>query len=618
MTSLDWWRARPADFTFALPEFPTLDEAWLWFLVARARAGGPLPGALEAMCVYAEDVRQGRWTDRVEPEYALQSVYLALMQAHASAAQRADFERQLTALFEAVVAHLAAGGSLLETPFLKEAPAFQRYVASLKEDRRLFAEDLARATTLQLRLPARASASGVDRVVRLLSIDRPSATQFKLWARRDADCALLLVRQPDGVIVLSADPTRKLRVDWLAAPLGLREGRPWYDGARHEGTLVASPKDGSSLSLEQVLEVVKAAAPVQRRRLTGAVVGGLAAVALASLAAVMVRAPKTASTPGVERGVSTLAEEAPLPTGAKGEPLPKAAVIDLLAADDGPRSYEAYALVAGVCGYQGEHALAAPCRDARAVRAMLIQRLGYKPENVLYFIDAPEPGEATDGVPTAANLKLAVERFHERGSVAESSSFFFYYSGHGGYEKGARKDYGVLQPSGYFEHPDVPTSVRGWDMQELLDDLRKGVPSKHVMVVLDACYSGWAVGSKGEERLSDAVKSLWAERAEVVLTAGTRGQMAWEDEREQAAWRWGGHSALTAFLLEGLGASGAAQADVNGDRVVTDEELARFLKARVPAAVREGKQATQQPQFFRFDEQLPKSGQFLFLPGDGA
>ncbi|MEW6431971.1 MAG: caspase family protein [Myxococcota bacterium] len=611
MTSLEWWKTRPAAQSAELPDFPTLDDAWLWFLVGRERAGAPLPETLSAMCVYAEDVRQGRWPDRVPPEFALQSVYLALAQEHLVGGSREKFQEEARALFELVVAHLEKGGSLIDDAFLKAAPAMQRYISALREDHRLFAEDLKRARKLEVTLPPEASPSGNWRSMRLLVLDRPSATQFKLWARRDSDCALLLVRQKDGLIVLSADPTRKVKLGWLAGALSAKEGKPWYDGARHEGTLVASPKEGSSLELEGVLEVLATRARVVRRRPAAALaaLGGSIGIILIYLFSATHDVEPSMPSPAPAGAVAAQS------SGAKGEPIPPAKVVDLLAADDGPRSYEGYALVAGVCGYQGEHQLDAPCRDARAVRELLVKRLGYKPENVLFFVDVPAPGEATDGVPTAANLKLAVEKFRDRTNADETSSFFFYYSGHGGYEKGARKDYGVLQPSGYFEHPDQPMSVRGWDMQELLDDLRKGVPSKHVMVVLDTCYSGWAVGAKGDERLSDELKSLWAERAEVVLTAGTKGQRAWEDEPEPGAWQWGGHSALTAFLLEGLGASGAPQADANRDAVVTDEELARFVKARVPTAVRELKRAEQHPQFFRFDEHLPRSGQFLFLPG---
>jgi hypothetical protein len=111
--------------------------------------------------------------------------------------------------------------------------------------------------------------------------------------------------------------------------------------------------------------------------------------------------------------------------------------------------------------------------------------------------------------------------------------------------------------------------------------------------------------------------SLWKERAEVVLSAGTKGQRAWEDEEEQTAWTWGGHSAMTAFFLQALTPPRPGvppPADLNGDSVVTDEELAKYLKARVPEAVRALKRAEQVPQFFRFDESLPQSGQFLFVP----
>jgi hypothetical protein len=608
VTSLEWWRSRPANVSASLPEFPTLDDTWLWFLVSRAKAGQSLPPSLEAMCLYAEDVRQGRWPDRVPSEFAVQSVYLALAQEHLVGGSRERFESEADTFCELIVGHLEKGGSLIDDVFLKSAPAMQRYVSQLKEDHRLFAEDLRRARKLEVSLPPQASPSGSWRSMRLLVLDRPTATQFKLWARRDSDCALLLVRQKDGMIVLSADPTRKVKLGWLAAPLSEKEGKPWYDGARHEGTLIASPREGSSLGIDGVLDVLAKHARVVRRRPAAAIAAVLGSGLLVCIY-VFAKAPDTSA-----ETMRAIVGETPV-AGAKGDPIPAAKVVDLLAADDGPRSYEGYALVAGVCGYTGEHALKAPCRDARAVRDLLVSKLGYRRENILFFVDQPEPGEATDGVPTAANMKLAIEKFRERTNADDTSSFLFYYSGHGGYEKGARKDYGVLQPSGYFEHEDQPMSVRGWDMQELLDDLRKGVPSKHVMVVLDACYSGWAVGAKGDERLAGELKSLWAERAEVVLTAGTKGQRAWEDEAEPPAWQWSGHSAMTAFLLEGLGASGKAQADANGDQVVTDEELAKYLKARVPAAVRELKRAEQQPQFFRFDEQLPKSGQFLFLPG---
>jgi hypothetical protein len=539
VTALQWWANPQRAERYQVDALPTLDEMWTLYLCFRT----DLVPAYEARCRYTEDARQGRWVDSGPPEHALQAIYLAMAQ------QLLLVERSQTRFIDEV-------NALFESADFATSPRFQRYVSMLVDDQRLYREDLNRSQVWRVRIP--------PREVTLLALDRPASTQFKLWARRTDAHALLLVRQTDDTLVLSADPSSKLRVDGWAPALSKLDGREWYAGERHHGTLIGSSREGTRLTFDDVRRTIGARRP-------RTVIPWLAtATALAVFAALLVRPQATAS-------------------GAKGDPLEPKQVLDLLARSDGPRSFGRYAMVVGICSYTGEHTLEAPCNDARAMKDALIA-LGYPAENVELLLNADAPA-----------LKLAVERFRERFPQAgPQSSFLFYYSGHGGYEKGARKDFGVLQPAGYFEHPDAPMADRGWDMQELVDDLRKGIPSKHVMMILDACYSGWAVGAKGDTLLSPEVRSLWQERAEVVLTAGTRGQRVWEDE---------GRSFFTAGLLGGL----KVPADANGDRVITDEELAAYVRKRVPAEVRERKQADQTPQFIRFDEALPKSGQFLFL-----
>jgi hypothetical protein len=313
-------------------------------------------------------------------------------------------------------------------------------------------------------------------------------------------------------------------------------------------------------------------------------------------------------------------EEAPdtgeSPRGAKGEPLQKEEVINLINSDTGPRAMKHFALIAGVCSYEGEQKLSSPCRDAKAVRDLLIQDYGYKREDIIFLVDKPDSGDHADGAPTAETMKSKIEKFRGKFGDADNSTFLFYYSGHGGYIKGAQADFGVLQPTGFFTTlKDQPFQHRGWDMQRLIDDIKKGVPSKHIMLILDACYSGWA-GAKGDDDLDERVRTLWKERAEVVLSAGSKGQRAWEDEPEEGAWVWGGHSAMTAFVLEGLrrGSDGFAAADKSHDGIVTDEELGAFVRERVPASVQRFKKATQTPNMFRLDQGYVKSGQFLFVP----
>lgn len=605
-SAIQWWRdVRPlpsgeggrrpgVGSRYQLDELPTFDDALTLWLYARAEAG-PLHPSVEALCRYADDVRQGRWPETVNVEHSPQAIYLALAQETLLGNHQPQrFLEDAFALFDQLATRAAAGASITAEPVLAAVPALQRYSGALREDERLFEEDVKRGGRYRVHLPAKASVSGAERNVSMVVLDKPVSSQFKLWARREGD-ALVLVSQKDGIVALSANPSERIKLGWLAEALSKRDAQPWYAGERHEGTLIASAREGSKLSLADVVSLLQrelhARKLMRPRRM--APLGLIAAITVVLAGAVLFRqAPHPT--------------EMPPERGAKGEPLPKEAVLNLLGAADGPKAFESFALVAGVCSYTGDRALSAPCRDARAVRDLLVGKLGYSEKNVLLFVDDPREGEKIEGAPTAANLKLAVERFRERFGSNEQASFLFYYSGHGGYEKGARKDFGVLQASGYFDHPDQPIADRGWDMQELIDDVRKGVPAKHVMLVLDACYSGWAVGAKGGAELSPELRSMWKERAEVVISAGTKGQRAWEDDE--------GHSVMTSFFLQALGESGAPRADRNGDGVVTDEELAQFLGDNVPRAVRESRHAEQTPQFFRFDESLPKSGQFLFVP----
>lgn len=639
----------PHEKTIALRAFPALDEIWALFLLvhkARAREVSEFPATWEAMCRYAGDVRQGLWPDRVAPEHAVQAVYLAIAQHHLlnDPPKRDEFIHETLAFCAIIGDKLAAGARLYDDDLVRGEARLERYVALLARDRLLYQEDLGRAKKFFAELGGEMTPAGVTRSLPLLAITRPIATQFKMWARTDTAAPggrgypLLLIAQDKTMIVLSADPASRAKVGILAKTLSEREKEkragkesPWYDGKDHGGTLVAAPREGTALSLDEVIDGLKKGLRLRPIHAGGGrgktVTIATAAAILAGVAIVGLTLHKTepskvvinnqASIESVDEGEGLVAANGDKPRGSKGDPLSPSEVINLIDKTDGPRSIVPYALITGVCGYEGEHMLHAPCRDARAMRDLLIQKYGYKRENIIYLVDKPEAGDTSDGHPTAEGLKLAVEKFRSKFGDKDESSFLFYYSGHGGYIKGARQDFGVLQPSEFFDkRAALPNSHKGWDMQDLLSDIRKGVPSRHVMLLLDCCYSGWAVGAKGDDELDAHVGSLWKERAEVVLTAASKGQRAWEDDPEERAWAWGGHSVMTSFILEGLtvGAAGTASADSNTDHVVTDEELARFVKERVPESVRAQKNTKQTPTLFRFDASLPKSGRFLFVP----
>lgn len=633
----------------ALPELPALDEIWTLAMWARRERGEELPAAWEAMGRYASDVRQGLFPDRVMPEHAIQSVYLALAQETLLGVKpdRDRFLEEALSLCEHIGRRLEEGARLLDDDLLGPLPALQRYISLLAADRDLYREDRSRGKRFWAEIPAAHSPTRTARRLPLLVLEQPVARQFKLWARRDAEAPggagypLLLTKLLNDAVVLSADPGQRVTVGWLAASLtelekAARGGNndkkaAWYDGRNHNGTLCAAPLDGTKLSMEAILRHWKGELGLRpiadaAKRRTVLMAGAALAVALVGGGAIALAmrggGDNRTAQAGGERPAAEAegGQESDLPRGAKGEPLAKEEVINLIGSDSGPRAMKHFALVAGVCSYEGDQKLYAPCRDARAMRDLLIKEYGYNRDDIIFLVDKAEGGERVDGPPTAEVMKTKVERFRAKHGDEENSTFLFYYSGHGGYVKGAQSDFGVLQPSGFFTTlKDQPYQHRGWDMQLLIDDIKKGVPSRHIMLILDACYSGWA-GAKGDDDLDERVRSLWKERAEVVLSAGSKGQRAWEDEVEEKAWVWGGHSAMTAFVLEGLKKTGEgfAGADKNKDRIVTDEELAAFVKERVPTSVKQFKKAQQNPAMFRLDQGYVKSGQFLFVPHDTA
>lgn len=629
----------------ALPSLPTLDEVWTLSMWAARERGEELPAAWEAMCRYAADVRQGLFPDRVPPEHAIQSIYIAMAQETLLGAKpdRDRFIEEALALCDHIGRRLSEGARLLEDDLLGSVPALQRYISLLAADRDLYREDLGRGRRFLAEIPAAHSPTRTARRLALLVLEQPVARQFKLWARRDPEAPggsgypLLLTKLPNDAVVLSADPGQRAAVGWLAPGLTALEraargggDATWYDGRNHNGTLCAAPLDGTKLTLDAVLRHLKGELKLKAAGTKGpsraAVIAGGALAAMIIAGGVIALsgmgrdrqagALAQAGAPGAE---ARIAEEES-PRGAKGEPLAKEEVISLIGSDSGPRAMKHFAMIAGVCSYEGDQKLYSPCRDARAMRDLLINEYGYKRDDIVFLVDKAEGGERVDGAPTAEAMKAKVERFRTKHGDDDHSTFLFYYSGHGGYVKGAQADFGVLQPSGFFTSlKDQPYQHRGWDMQRLVDDIKKGVPSRHIMLILDACYSGWA-GAKGDDDLDDRVRSLWKERAEVVLSAGSKGQRAWEDEVDEKAWVWGGHSAMTAFVLEGLrrDKEGYAGADKNRDKLVTDEELTGFVKERVPASVTQLKKAIQTPAMFRLDQGYVKSGQFLFVPSGGG
>lgn len=123
------------------------------------------------------------------------------------------------------------------------------------------------------------------------------------------------------------------------------------------------------------------------------------------------------------------------------------------------------------------------------------------------------------------------------------------------------------------------------------------LPAKHVLYLIDSCYSGLGLTRAGAVPLGerDYLWKITTRKAHQMLTAGGKGELAHEE---------GGHGVFTKYLLEAL--NGAA--DGEGKGFVTFSDIAVYVKPKVSHYTR----AKQVPQFGNLDGE----GEFVFVLDD--
>lgn len=178
--------------------------------------------------------------------------------------------------------------------------------------------------------------------------------------------------------------------------------------------------------------------------------------------------------------------------------------------------------------------------------------------------------------------------------LAEDDRVFVYYAGHGVSTGTNEHRAGYLLPVD--GRRDRPVST-GISMTELNNWLA-GYPSKHVMFVADACYSGLALATRStglDPGTRGYLRDITTRRVRFTLVAGADDQEAHE---------WQGMGVFTRFLLEAI----EGGADFNGDGLVTSDEIASHVKPRVASFVNQNYGASQTPQSARAG-----LGEFVFF-----
>ena len=118
------------------------------------------------------------------------------------------------------------------------------------------------------------------------------------------------------------------------------------------------------------------------------------------------------------------------------------------------------------------------------------------------------------------------------------------------------------------------------------------LPPRHILVLIDACHSGVALGAQHKWRDDGAepateLAALQARRSRRVITS------ALDDQRAMDGGPYSGHSLFTGCLIEAL-SGGLAE---GGRRIATGRELGQYLQRRV----RSYPPSTQTPDFGTFE-----------------
>jgi peptidoglycan/xylan/chitin deacetylase (PgdA/CDA1 family)/uncharacterized caspase-like protein len=285
----------------------------------------------------------------------------------------------------------------------------------------------------------------------------------------------------------------------------------------------------------------------------------------------------TIQKPGETRGFVDVAADA---AGA----VPAAAAASQAAVSDTTTEGDSWAVVIGIDDYAHWPRLSHAARDAESVKDLLVNRLGFKPAHVISLENA------------AATRSAVLAAFNEtlpKAGLKKTDNLFVFFAGHGATQHlTSGRDLGYLIP---VEADTGRIAADAIPMTEL-QNISEALVARHVIFVMDACYSGLGlVRGGGRAGGGNFLRDNAHRVGRQMLTAGGADQMVADGGP-------GGHSIFTWTLLQGL----SGRADLNGDNIITGTELAAYIAPAVASV------SAQTPAF----GSLPGSegGEFVFTP----
>jgi hypothetical protein len=246
-----------------------------------------------------------------------------------------------------------------------------------------------------------------------------------------------------------------------------------------------------------------------------------------------------------------------------------------------------YAVVIGNNSYRdpGYAALKSAASDATAVANVLRSRYGYQTTVLL----------------NASRLEMLTALNEMREKLGTGDNLLIYYAGHGEID-GAGKGYWV--PS-----DGVAGNSKTWISNAMVSDILNAMPARHVLTVVDSCYSGtmtrsstptFDAGSMSADKWNTWVKTMANGRSRTALTSG--GLQPVPDVGA------GNHSYFARAFINALQDNTKLLEAGRLYRTVSTSVALTSVKAPLP----------QNPQYAPIRFAGHESGEYFFLPSSGG
>lgn len=258
---------------------------------------------------------------------------------------------------------------------------------------------------------------------------------------------------------------------------------------------------------------------------------------------------------------------------------------DLYAGNFNPHYRKSWALVVGINDYEYTNPLSYARKDAEDI-ASLLPDLGFSQDCIRLITDRD------------ASRAAILDSYLDYIQIADSPDdrIIVFFAGHGVTQPGYLGQVGYLVPAE--GRPEEPASLIRWDQLTRNAEL---IPAKHMLFILDACFSGLAFKRAQYPAGQRFVSEMLQRRSRQVITAGKEDEVVADGGGPD-----GKNSIFTGNLLEGL--RGAA---VSSSGLLTANQLMHHVYERIA----EDPRAQQTPHYGHVDG----DGDFVLIaPGEAS